>query len=245
MAWAVWSMPRKTLKVHPFPAQEGVLCQRRAYRWVRHPMYGAVLFGALMVAWADGGWLTFFCWLALILVLWMKSRLEERYLAERYPEYDLYRRSTPRWIPLWPLGKNKWWQRPGRCVGWSLLVLLVASLGWQVYEGSWDAELFDGNTTRNIRAREAVLLMKSDPGLLVLDVRSEGEFAGRRLPGAVNIPIADPKFDERLRKGIEGKSSILVYCTGGYRSRQALGRIQKQGTQLPVYHLHRGLLEWW
>lgn len=238
-------MPRKTLKVHPSPAEEGVLCRHRAYRWVRHPMYGAVLLGALMVAWADGGWLAFFCWLALTLVLWIKSNLEERCLAERYPDYDQYRRSTPRWIPLWPMEGHKWWQRVGRCVGWSLLVLIVASLGWQAYEGSWDADLFDGKTIRNIHAREAALLMESEPGLLVLDVRSEREFAGQRLPGAVNIPIDDPGFGERFQGDIEGKSSILVYCTGGYRSRQALERIQKQETQLPVYHLHRGMLEWW
>jgi rhodanese-related sulfurtransferase/protein-S-isoprenylcysteine O-methyltransferase Ste14 len=245
MVWAVGSMPRKTLKVHPSPARDGVLCQHRAYRWVRHPMYGAILFGALMVAWADGGWLAFCCWLALILVLWIKSSLEERWLAGRYPEYPQYRLSTPRWFPLWPMGNDKWWKRLGRCAGWGLLVFVLASLGWQAYEGSWDADLFDGKTARNIRAREAVLLMESDPNLWVLDVRSEREFAGRRLPGAVNIPLNDPGFDEKLSKGIEGKSSILVYCTGGYRSRQAFARIQKQKTHLPLYHLHRGMLEWW
>jgi len=238
-------MPRKTLKVHPSPAREGVLCRDRAYRWVRHPMYGAVLFGALMVAWADGGWLAFCCWLALILVLWMKGSLAESYLAERYPEYTQYRRTTPRWIPLWPMGRDKWWKKPGRCAGWSLLVLLLASLVWQAYEGSWDADLFDGKTTRNIHAKEAALLIESNPDMLVLDVRSEREFAGRRLPGAVNIPLSDPGFDEKLRRGMEGKSSILVYCTGGYRSRQALDQIQKRETHPPVYHLHRGMLEWW
>lgn len=155
MAWAVGSMPRKTLKVHPSPAREGVLCRHRAYHWVRHPMYGAVLFGALMVAWADGGWLAFCCWLALILILWMKSRLEERWLAERYPEYSQYRLSTPRWVPLWPMGKDKWWKRPARFAGWSLGILVLASLGWQAYEGSWDTVLFDGATARNIHFQTA------------------------------------------------------------------------------------------
>ncbi len=245
MAWAVASMPRKTLRVHPSPAREGVLCRGAAYRWVRHPMYGAVLLAGLTVAWADGGWLALYCWLALALVLWMKSSLEERHLTERYPEYAAYRRITPRWFPLWPMGKRQRWKRVGRCVGWSLLALILASLAWQAYEGSWDADLFDGRTTRNIRAGEAARLIASDPDLLVLDVRSEWEFAGPRLPGAVNIPLEDHGFHEKLRQATVGKSSVLVYCTGGYRSRQALERIDRQEIPLPVHHLHRGILEWW
>lgn len=245
MLWAVWSMPRKTLKIHPSPAEAGELCRDRAYRWVRHPMYGAVLLGALTVAWADGGWLTLLCWLGLIFVLWVKSGLEEKWLGERYPDYEDYKHSTPRWIPLWPMGRGSRLKKWGRRVGWACLILLLATLTWQVYESAWDTKLFDGKSGHNICAGEAAQLIDSTPGLLVLDVRSEWEFSGQRLPGAVNISIDDPDFDEKLSKELEGKSSILIYCAGGYRSRQGVGRIQQQGVTLPIYHLHRGMLEWW
>ena len=207
-------------------------------------MYGAVLLAALMVVWADGEWFTLLCWLCLVPVLWAKGSLEEKWLGERYPDYKDYKRSTPRWVPLWPMGENclHIW---GRCAGWGLFILLLATLAWQTYESAWDRSLFDGGSGHNIRAGEAAQLIDSAPNLLVLDVRSEWEFSGQRLPGAVNIPINDPDFDEKLSKDLAGKSSVLIYCAGGYRSRQGVGRIKQQGIALPIYHLHRGMIEWW
>jgi len=123
--------------------------------------------------------------------------LEEKWLGERYPDYKDYKRSTPRWVPLWPMGANclHIW---GRCAGWGLFILLLATLAWQTYESAWDRSLFDGGSGHNIRAGEAAQLIDSAPNLLVLDVRSEWEFSGQRLPGAVNIPINDPDFDENF-----------------------------------------------
>ncbi|NOX99335.1 MAG: hypothetical protein GXP30_06345, partial [Verrucomicrobia bacterium] len=222
-----------------------VLCRARAYRRVRHPMYGAVLLAALMVAWADGRWLNLFCWLGLIAVLWVKSSLEEKWLGERYSEYEAYRRITPRWIPFGPMASGQgivlWLSRLSRV----LYILVIMTLVWQAVESSWDADLFDVKTARNIRAKEAAQLIDSIPDLLVLDVRSEWEFTGRHLPGAVNIPINDPEFDPQLRAQLSGKSAVLIYCAGGYRSRQGVGRIQRQGVTLPIYHLHRGMMDWW
>lgn len=245
LLWAVWSIPRKALKVHPSPADAGELCQERAYRWARHPMYGAVLLAAFLVAWADGGWLAMTCCLGLFLVLWAKSSLEEKGLSERYPEYENLKLSTTRWLPLWPMGKSSK-VRPWICrLERFLMILAAANLVWHAYESDWDSDLFDGKTGYNIHAGEAVRLIDSDPDLLVLDVRSEWEFSGKRLPGAVNISIDDPDFEKKLNKELSGKSSILIYCAGGYRSRKGVGRIQQQGITLPVYHLHRGMLEWW
>lgn len=208
-------------------------------------MYGAVLLGGLCLAWADGGWLTLLCWLGLLVVLWLKSRLEEKWLGERYPGYDEYRRRTPRWIPFWPMRNTRWWQVWLRCLAWVCLLLLLTALFWQAYEKQWDANLFDEMSAHNIRADEAVRLIESTPGLLILDVRSEWEFSGQRLPGAVNLSINDSKFDEKISQALVGKSALLVYCAGGYRSRQAVGRIRQSKADIPIYHLHRGMMEWW
>ncbi len=71
-------------------------------------MYGALLLAGLMVTGADLGLLSLTCWLALTLVLRAKGGLEEKWLGERYPEYEEYKRRTPRWIPFWPMGRDKW-----------------------------------------------------------------------------------------------------------------------------------------
>jgi protein-S-isoprenylcysteine O-methyltransferase Ste14 len=65
------------------------------YRFARHPMYGG---GILLFA----GFSLVFSIPALLLtvalaILWRaKSGAEERVLAQRFPDYDAYRRRTPR-----------------------------------------------------------------------------------------------------------------------------------------------------
>ncbi len=63
-------------------------------------------------------------------------------------------------------------------------------------------------------------------GAIVIDVRSQGEFKERHLPGAVNIPL------DTLREGIarrvpDKEKPLLLHCLSGARS--GLGkRILKQ-----------------
>jgi protein-S-isoprenylcysteine O-methyltransferase Ste14 len=81
----------------PFPRPKGgsELVTGGPYRLARHPIYGGGILFFL-------GWALFSAPLALIgvaalVVLWWgKSALEERLLAERYPDYAGYRRATPR-----------------------------------------------------------------------------------------------------------------------------------------------------
>lgn len=55
----------------------------------------------------------------------------------------------------------------------------------------------------------------SDGGLL-LDVRTDGEFAAGHLPGAVNIPVGQ-LASRRKELGPRGRA-IVVYCRSGARS---------------------------
>ena len=65
----------------PRPRSSGRLHQRGIYRLVRHPVYGGVLL--------------------LALVFDLKSRREEIWLRERYPEYAAYaERTRSRFIPF-------------------------------------------------------------------------------------------------------------------------------------------------
>lgn len=243
--WAVWSMPRKTLKVHPAPAKEGSLCQSRAYHWVRHPMYGAVLLGSMMVAFAEGNWLTLLVWLMLLAVLWVKSSLEEKWLSQRYVEYQEYRARTPRWLPLGSVSKGT---ARRRCLGRLVQVIAVtvlAYLFWQSFESDWDRKLFSAENRSNLGAREVVQLLENTPDLLVLDVRTSWEFRAQHLPQAVNISIHDPQFENKLQQALRGKSAILIYCAGGYRSRQAVEISNQLELPQAVYHFHRGMMQWW
>ena len=61
----------------------------------------------------------------------------------------------------------------------------------------------------------------------IIDVRSPGEFAGRHIPGAINIPL-----DEVARNVNEIKKMpkpIVVYCRSGYRSGMAVAMLKQLG----------------
>jgi protein-S-isoprenylcysteine O-methyltransferase Ste14 len=98
-AWAMSANRPGNFNIRPIPKAGGALVTHGPYRWVRHPMYTAVLLGAFALArTADSGaaWLV---WAALALVLWVKSTLEERWLQEQHPGYVAYMRRTHRFIP--------------------------------------------------------------------------------------------------------------------------------------------------
>jgi protein-S-isoprenylcysteine O-methyltransferase Ste14 len=91
-AWSARVLGR-SLTPFPKPAPEGELVQTGPFRVMRHPIYvGGVLFfaGLSLVFSLYGLALT-----AVLAIFWLfKARLEERLLAERFPQYAEYRDRT-------------------------------------------------------------------------------------------------------------------------------------------------------
>jgi phage shock protein E len=65
-------------------------------------------------------------------------------------------------------------------------------------------------------------------GALVIDVRSEGEFKGRHLPGAANIPL-DRLRDEVARLAPNKDQPLLLHCLSGTRSGMGMAMLKKMG----------------
>lgn len=84
----------------PYPREEAALVQTGAFALVRHPMYSGGLVACLGFALAVTGWLTFVYVAALFALLDVKSRREERWLVEKFPEYPAYQRRVRRLIPF-------------------------------------------------------------------------------------------------------------------------------------------------
>lgn len=97
--WAVSINRLGNFNIHPEPRAGGTLVQRGPYRWVRHPMYTAVMVCGLACAWASG---VGFAWLivsGLAGVLAFKANIEEHWMREVHPGYSAYCRRTSRFIP--------------------------------------------------------------------------------------------------------------------------------------------------
>ncbi len=83
----------------PFPKDEATLVDTGAYGLVHHPMYGGAALAALGWALWVHGPLTIVYAVALLLFFDVKSRQEERWLMEKFPSYDSYRRRVRKLIP--------------------------------------------------------------------------------------------------------------------------------------------------
>lgn len=67
---------------------------------------------------------------------------------------------------------------------------------------------------------------REEPGVTVLDVRSDSEWEGGRVPGAMHIYA--PHMEERLGE-LEPEATVAVYCGSGYRASIAASVLQKHG----------------
>jgi len=88
--------------ISPFvePKKQGRMIVAGPYRWIRHPMYTAVLLFTLacLLVWFTPAKLI--AYTVLILVLWKKMNIEESLLAKRWPEYAEYMQRSRRLIPF-------------------------------------------------------------------------------------------------------------------------------------------------
>ena len=84
----------------PYPKAGATLARTGAYAIVRHPIYSGGLGFALGWALWVRGWLTLGYVCALFLLLDLKSRREERWLAEQFPAYPDYQKRVKRLIPF-------------------------------------------------------------------------------------------------------------------------------------------------
>ncbi|WP_127500310.1 methyltransferase family protein [Actinoplanes solisilvae] len=87
------------LTASPLPSSAAQLRTTGAYAYVRHPIYTGLLLGGAAVVLLGGRLTRVWVWLGLLVLLWGKTRLEERKLAARFPGYRDYAARTPRLVP--------------------------------------------------------------------------------------------------------------------------------------------------
>ena len=97
--WALACNRPGNFNIRPAPREGGQLVQEGPYRWIRHPMYTAVMACGLACASAatsSWGWLGV---AALVAVLATKATFEERWMLAAHPGYAAYRARTRRFVP--------------------------------------------------------------------------------------------------------------------------------------------------
>ena len=84
------------------------------------------------------------------------------------------------------------------------------------------------NTYEQITPAEAKGIMDSEHNYIILDVRTEEEFAEGHIVGAILIP--DYEITEKAESVLTDKDQqILVYCRSGRRSKNAANQLAELG----------------
>ncbi len=98
--WAVFSMNNQTINVLPDVHENAMLTKSGPYKWIRHPMYTAVLTMLLGLLLNDFSFQRLLIYGCVVLVLLFKISIEEKMLLAKFPDYKEYSTTTKRLIPF-------------------------------------------------------------------------------------------------------------------------------------------------
>ena len=107
-----------------------------------------------------------------------------------------------------------------------LALLLVVGLVAAACGGSSTATDQD---IRLVTPGAAFQVLDEQPAdLVVLDIRTPEEFAGPRLPNAVNVDFYDADFADQLDE-LDKTATYVLYCRSGNRTSQAIPIMREAG----------------
>lgn len=98
MIWARVTFGLRSFHFEAHPTQGG-LVTNGPYRFIRHPIYAAILYFTAAAVLTRPAAMTISCGLLIAGGLALRISCEEKLVREMYPEYDNYARQTRRVIP--------------------------------------------------------------------------------------------------------------------------------------------------
>ena len=120
-----------------------------------------------------------------------------------------------------------------------LIIMFLISLSLFGFSACQDSE--NNVTYEQITAKEAKTIMETQPDYIIIDARTQEEFADGHIEGAIMIP--EYEIANRAEKELPDKDAlILVYCRSGRRSKIASEELVKLGyTNVKEFG---GIIDW-
>lgn len=81
-----------------------------------------------------------------------------------------------------------------------------------------------------------------EAGVILLDVRTAGEFSAGHLEGAINIDVEGMTFEGEIAS-LDNTKTYAIYCQSGRRSRIAVETMNKAGFT-KLFNLDEGIGSW-
>jgi rhodanese-related sulfurtransferase len=82
----------------------------------------------------------------------------------------------------------------------------------------------------------------AESGVVILDVRTGGEFMMGHIENAINIDVEGMTFDGDIAK-LDKSATYAVYCHSGRRSGIAVGKMKDAGFK-NLFNLTNGIQDW-
>jgi protein-S-isoprenylcysteine O-methyltransferase Ste14 len=98
--WAIATMKKSKLRILPEPSPHATLITNDPYRFIRHPMYTAILMGSVGLLIHQFTLLRLSILIALTIVLVIKLTWEESMLLQKFEAYRDYMRRSKRLLPF-------------------------------------------------------------------------------------------------------------------------------------------------
>jgi rhodanese-related sulfurtransferase len=96
---------------------------------------------------------------------------------------------------------------------------------------------------QKINADELAQMLKNEPGVQLVDLRTPGELAQTgKIGGAMVINFNSPDFQSQVEK-LDKEKAVIVYCAAGGRSPRAAAQMTKLGFK-KIYDYAGGMNDW-
>lgn len=136
-------------------------------------------------------------------------------------------------------GPSDWYIRGMKAIRLVVLIsFLLATI--TACSASTQATTSDSGPARVGVAQFATLV--KEPGVAIIDVRTPEEFADGHIAGAVNIPVQQADFGDRIAQ-LDPNTTYAVYCRSGNRSQPAVDAMEQAGIT-DIYELESGTKGW-
>lgn len=89
---------------------------------------------------------------------------------------------------------------------------------------------------------DAFQVKSGEAGVVLLDVRTVGEFAAGHIEGALNIDVEGMTFEGEI-KSLDPSKTYAIYCQSGRRSRIAVETMTNAGFT-KLFNLDQGIASW-
>jgi thioredoxin 1 len=124
-------------------------------------------------------------------------------------------------------------RRAAIVLGSGALLWLGACGGATEATGGEAAKPVAGDATKPAGKREDVnideLIKRQAEGAQIVDVRTDQEWSGGHVPGAVHVPINELRPDHPALAGIDKSKPVYFVCAVGGRSSRAADQMSREG----------------